>query len=338
MTAINFSKDIHNVRSKGYFSIETSTGVKYAHTVVLAIGGGHQTSLPIQVEEEGGACHSSSLLKHGLLAPHVRHKINANKDTTVAVIGGGLTSAQIVDLCIRKGVTQVLHIMRGHFKVKHFDLDLSWVAKYKNSNLSAFWMADTDEERFEIIGEARNGGSITPAYKSVLEAHEKSGRMQRYTHTRVVSHDWDVQTKTWKLLTHPPTPNLPMIDYIYFATGTRADIESLPFLQDMRKKYPISTVSGLPCLTDDLQWSSDVPLFITGRFAGLRLGPGAANLEGARVGAERVTWRLQEILDEINAEDYEPIEADEGKRLMDLQKRSESGWTHLNMYEALLQT
>lgn len=42
-------------------------------------------------------------------------------------------------------------------------------------------------------------------------------------------------------------------------------------------------------------WKADVPLFMTGRFAALRVGPGAANLEGARLGAERIVWGLQDV-------------------------------------------
>lgn len=43
-------------------------------------------------------------------------------------------------------------------------------------------------------------------------------------------------------------------------------------------------------------WSDEVPLFATGRFAGLRLGPGAPNLVGARIGAERVAWGVEDLL------------------------------------------
>lgn len=43
-------------------------------------------------------------------------------------------------------------------------------------------------------------------------------------------------------------------------------------------------------------WDEDVPLFMTGKFAALRLGPGAGNLEGSRVGAERIAWAMPEVL------------------------------------------
>lgn len=43
-------------------------------------------------------------------------------------------------------------------------------------------------------------------------------------------------------------------------------------------------------------WNDEVPLFVTGRFAGLRLGPGAPNLVGARIGAERIAWNVEAVL------------------------------------------
>jgi hypothetical protein len=335
VSAIHFNKEDSKDEMGGIFKIETSSGNQYARSIVLAIGAGNPTGMSSKEEESIGACHSSDLLKQNTLAPHVQQKIDAKEDTAVIVVGGGLTSAQIVDLCICRGVSRVWHIMRGHFKVKHFDLDLSWVAKYKNVNMSAFWMADTDEERLEMLQTARNGGSITPAYKNILDVHERRGRLRRHTQTRVVAKDWDAKSKKWKVVTEPPIPDLPAIDYIYFATGTGADVHSLPLLQPLLKSYPIPTMSGLPCLTDDLQWSSEVPLFVTGRLAGLRLGPGAANLEGTRVGAERITWRLQEILDG-RTDDHDDATGDcSSERLKDLQERLSSEWIHLNMYNAL---
>lgn len=43
-------------------------------------------------------------------------------------------------------------------------------------------------------------------------------------------------------------------------------------------------------------WNEDVPLFFTGKTAGLRLGPAAANLAGARSGAERIVWKIEDLL------------------------------------------
>lgn len=67
-------------------------------------------------------------------------------------------------------------------------------------------------------------------------------------------------------------------------------------MQKMMADYPLEVRDGLPTLTDDLAWRDDVPLFCAGKFAGLRLGPGAANLEGARAGAERIVLAVEKLL------------------------------------------
>jgi hypothetical protein len=46
-------------------------------------------------------------------------------------------------------------------------------------------------------------------------------------------------------------------------------------------------------------WNDDVPLFVTGKLAGLRLGPGAPNLVGARIGAERIAWNVEDVLKKL---------------------------------------
>lgn len=118
-----------------------------------------------------------------------------------------------------------------------------------------------------------------------------------HPHTTLTSHTFCPVTNTWSLTTNTPHLELEStpIDYIYFATGMGMDVAELPMLQHMHKDYPIVAKGGLPCLTEDLMWRNDVPLFMTGRLAALKLGPGAPNLEGARVGAERVAWGLEEL-------------------------------------------
>lgn len=123
-----------------------------------------------------------------------------------------------------------------------------------------------------------------------------SDRLSLHTHTVVREQDYNAETKTWKVVTEPPVGDFPEFDFIYFATGVQSDFERLPYLQTMVGKYPIASYDGLPALTDDLMWKADVPLFMTGKFAALRLGPGAGNLEGARTGAERVAWAMPDVL------------------------------------------
>lgn len=151
-------------------------------------------------------------------------------------------------------------------------------------------------ERLDMIQIARNGGSITPRMQKVLKQHVARKRLSIHTHTQIASKNFDPVSGTWKLETTPPIPDLPSIDYIYLATGVNSNVANLPLLASMNRDHPIEIKQGFPCITEDLMWKQDVPLFVTGRLAALRLGPGAPNLEGARLGAERISWALETVL------------------------------------------
>ncbi|KAJ5093044.1 hypothetical protein N7456_008905 [Penicillium angulare] len=291
------------VSNSKIFTLTTASGLKfYARAVVLAMGaGGAGISKiypwkPSSKEEGAEACCHSMEIK-SFPSPNVRNKIQRRQETNVVVVGGGLSSAQIVDMAIRKGVTKVWFLMRSGLKIKHFDLSLPWLGKYKNWEKAAFFSADTDEERLDMIKTARNGGSITPRYVKIVKQHAANHRASIHPYTMIKSHEYNPEAQTWNLTTDPPIPNLPPIDYIYFATGARADVREMSLLKNMNEQYPVEVIEGLPCLTEDLMWREDVPLYMTGRMASLRLGPGAPNLEGARTGAERIAWSLEELLE-----------------------------------------
>jgi hypothetical protein len=151
-----------------------------------------------------------------------------------------------------------------------------------------------------MITQARNGGSITPRYRKILDAHVASGKISLHTHTTIQSASWDASLKLWAVSTSDHSISIPSLDYIVFATGIQSNIHTIPFLQSLQHAHPIPTIGGLPCLNDDLMWNDDVPLFVTGRLAGLRLGPGAPNLVGARIGAERIAWNVGDVLKKAN--------------------------------------
>ena len=130
------------------FTLKTDQGIYYARTVVLAVGPANAPSLPsglpsFSLEEHEGQLHSMKIQEFP--AASVKAKMTAGTITNILVVGGGLTSAQLSDLAIRKGVTKVWHFMRGSCKVKPFDVDLSWMGKWRNVQQAAFWLADTDE-------------------------------------------------------------------------------------------------------------------------------------------------------------------------------------------------
>ena len=275
------------------FTIRAGKEAYFARSVVLAVGAGNAPSIPKPFPQSGCpcACHAFTGQDAALAA-----RVKAKRPTNVLVIGGGLTSAQIADQAIRRGATRLFHVMRGPMKVKPFDVDPSWMGKFRNHEKATFWSADTDEERLHLVKCARGGGSITPRFVKVSEQHVQSGKLSIHPHTTVEQTNYDPLEQTWLIKTSPPILDMPPIHFVYFATGVQSNVEKLSYLQKIVEKFPVECFDGMPALTDDLMWKPDVPLFLSGRFAALRVGPGAANLEGARLGAERIVWGLQDVL------------------------------------------
>lgn len=105
------------------FTITTSAGEKlYSKAVVLAIGAGGADIAKIfpwrPLSEKEGAnacCHSMEIRS---FPANLQAKIQRRQETNVLVVGGGLSSAQIVDMAVRRGVTKVWLLMRSELKGK----------------------------------------------------------------------------------------------------------------------------------------------------------------------------------------------------------------------------
>ncbi|KAH8589972.1 hypothetical protein B0O99DRAFT_692000 [Bisporella sp. PMI_857] len=284
VTSISYSQ------TSELFTIRTTTGKRIARIVIYAAGVPPSPppfpfSLPSIIAQKGSISHAFS---PNLLPPSLKAKLSHKLRTNVLVIGGGLTSGQVSVLLANNGV-KVWHLMRGSLKCKHFDLDLSWVGKYKNFQLASFWGAEGDEERAEMI--------LTPEYKKLLLKLVEEGNIELKENTKVSSASWDGNSQTWSIKTEPEA-EIPKIDHVIYATGSKFDVMDIDALKPLMENFPVDAVGGMPCLNNDLMWRDDVPFFITGRLAGLRIGPGAGNLEGARQGSERIAWKVGELLNE----------------------------------------
>lgn len=320
----------HVQSAEKLFTVVTNKTVRYAKAVILAVGPANapvlpeisSLSFPGQQPDAPSAsmpqaCHSMQIPSGQVPDPIVQQRIRAGRQANVLVVGGGLTSAQLSDLAIRRGGegrVRVWHVMRGPLRTKAFDVDLCWMGKYKTLHQAYFHQAGSDEERLDIVKEARGGGSITPAFMRRIRPHIAAGRLRMFERTVLKEARFETETTTtttvpgggggvWRVKTEPPIEDLPAIDYIYFATGIQSDFTKLPYLQNILKDYPIKGLGGFPCLNEDLMWRDDVPLFVAGRLAALRLGPAAPNIGGARVGAERIALALDQILSRSDSED-----------------------------------
>ncbi len=208
---------------------------------------------------------------------------------TVLIVGGGLTSAHLAMGALKRGA-RVLLMSRRTFQEKIFDADPGWLGlKY----LKGF-DAETDwDKRWQMIQQARNGGSFTPETLTRLRKFSADGRVFLYEQCQVTRAVW--QGERWQVQCNNRAVHdcfaHRSIDRIWLATGTKLEITAHPLLQAVMKRYPIDVVHGLPMLDQHLRWPG-CELFLMGPWAALQVGPVARNLFGAKLACDRIVPAL----------------------------------------------
>ena len=199
----------------------------------------------------------------------------------------------------------------------------------------AFYQEHDREERFELIKQARGGGSVNPTFNKILKQYAKSGRLDIKTNTTVDAAAYDPALRKWSielLTTNPATLSESkeklQVDYVVCSTGSAMAFDKIPFIQPLLASHPIEMIRGAPRLTEDLQWSAELPAFVMGSYSILevshpplivhqslipdcQLGADAGNLASTRVGSERIAYRLGQ-LDLVERDDIHELEESEG--------------------------
>ena len=140
-----------------------------ARRVVLATGGGqpHIPEWVHQVESTYPAerlCHAGQVRLPAL--PSLRGE-------TVLIVGSGLTSGHLAAGAVQRGA-QVVMMARRTFQEKLFDADPGWLGpKY----LKGFHAEPDMQTRWQMVQQARNGGSLSPEMMTHLRRLERQGQI-----------------------------------------------------------------------------------------------------------------------------------------------------------------
>ena len=78
---------------------------------------------------------------------------------------------------------------------------------------------------------------------------------------------------------------------VVLGTGTPPDCTNIPLIASLQAMWPVDIIGGLPALDHDLRWAGR-NVYVMGGLAGLRMGPDAVNLMGARRAAEVIAQHL----------------------------------------------
>lgn len=196
---------------------------------------------------------------------------------TIAVVGGGLTAAHLVQRALDRG-SHVEWLTRRPIVERDFDTDPGWLGP---KEMQGFAARPAPADRLELVLAARGGGSVPPWMMRRLARAERSGRLCRRTgDVRAAS-----GTGHGGIVTLDGVPV--HAKQVWLATGDRPDATASAPLRDILARCGTELVGGRPILDPALRIPGS-RVHVVGRLAQLQLGPTAGNLAGARRAAELV--------------------------------------------------
>ncbi|MEM7795664.1 MAG: FAD/NAD(P)-binding protein, partial [Cyanobacteria bacterium P01_C01_bin.118] len=214
---------IEPIRQKGQrFQLTMTDGqVLMARRVVLAVAGGvpHTPDWSKTLPKP----YPSERLYHSHQVDLRRLRLRGER---ILIVGSGLTAGHLALGAIARGA-QVLMMARRTFYEKLFDADPGWLGpKY----LKGFYAESDWQTRWQMIRDARNGGSLTPAVLTKLRRLQRDGKISFYEQCEVHSATW--KETAWNVVCNHPEAHdcithLP-IDRIWLATGSTLDVNHWP--------------------------------------------------------------------------------------------------------------
>jgi uncharacterized NAD(P)/FAD-binding protein YdhS len=258
-------------RVEGGWCVETADDRLIARQVLLATG----RQKPVIPDWAKQLIAQDAPLQHVLDMSFDRRHIATSE--TVMVVGGGISAGQIA-LSLMDNHTVTI-TTRHPFRHHDFDSGPCWLGP---KCMDAFSQADYRSRR-EMIGEARQPGTLARDVYKAVDAAIQSGQMHHYQGEIIAAelmNDHRILLTFLDGSTHSA-------DHIVLATGLEAVPPGQTWLADAMTRYrlPVATC-GYPIVDHTLCWAEG--LYVSGPLAELELGPASANIAGARVAAKRL--------------------------------------------------
>lgn len=279
-----------------HFKLHLSDGSHILARRVLLATGLNQSNIPDWA--------SSALAEHGQSVPaRICHSDDlwitsassgALYDKKILVVGSGLSSCHLALTALSYNANKVVLVARKKLQSKQFDIDLNWMGRFKQYQLSKFWQTADWQERLQMIREARGGGSVAPDILNDVRSFALSTpeRLEVCENAEVecvssIPCPEDPARQMWEVK-FKHSERMEQVDYIWLATGRKRDVANEPLFKDLMEHFPIPVAGGLPAVDLDLRWRRGVEVYVTGAYASLQVGPEALNLAGAKAASERI--------------------------------------------------
>ncbi len=257
--------------------VETERGTITSERVVLALGLSEQPRWP---EWAHPFRHEGSLIRH--IFDPVYQIQDIPTGSRVAIIGGGITAAQVTIRLAKSGKYEPVLLSRRPLTCREFDSDPCYIGDKCMRN---FRRQRCPGKRRELIRHARYPGSLTPEVHAELKflLRDERVRHRQENISRAGYQENPLQVELWNAYRE----SIGSFDHVILCTGFEQGIPGGVFIQDAIRDRELPTAPcGYPMVKPSLEWTRN--LFVMGPLAELEMGPTARNITGARQACERI--------------------------------------------------
>ena len=200
----------------------------------------------------------------------------------LAIIGGGLTAAQLWLNFANQSDNAFTAISRHDLRIHQFDSDPGWIGpKY----LTEFQHTRDYTRRREIILTVRNHGSITEEIATKVNHLKSRGKLNL-----IVDDIKDTYLRnggTVEIVFKKKNTAITKVKRILLATGFDSERPGGTFVDHVISEMSLPCAAcGYPILNSALKWRPN--LYVTGQLAELEIGPVARNIIGVRLAGRRL--------------------------------------------------
>ncbi|MEZ4235285.1 MAG: FAD/NAD(P)-binding protein [Myxococcota bacterium] len=256
----------------GGWTVATDRGPLWARRVVLALGGGERPDWPDWAR---------TLRARGGSVAHVFEVgFRPRTEGRLAVVGGGLSGAQVVLAAVARGQPAVWSVRRPPV-VSRLDADAGW---FTGEALLGYHRLADPVARRRCLDRSRRRGSVPRAVAARLEAAVDAGRVRILAApVRAVAHQGAL--RLWC------GDERVDVDHLVLATGFARGAPGRSWLAPAAAALGLPRAPcGFPVPDPRLAWAPG--LSVTGALAELELGAAARAIAGARRGAALIGGRV----------------------------------------------
>lgn len=265
---------IKRSNASGYV-ISTNNGDIETENLILSLGASDKLSIPTWASK---LTQESDSIQHVFSADYREPDLESKEK--IAVVGGGITAAQIALKYAKQKPGSVYLISYYELLSRELDFAPCWTTERCLNN----FQNETDyTKRREILRSSRNKGSVPPSIMKKLHAQIKKGNIH-IIHGTVTG---ATETSQGCIDIELDNGLKDQFDFVCLATGFSECPPGGNFYKELIEEASVNCAPcGYPITDKYLQIAKGI--FVSGALAELEMGPASRNIVGAKLAAEKI--------------------------------------------------